>query len=337
MKAMEIQSTFGIENLKFAERDTADPKPGEVRLRLRAASLNYRDLLTVEGHYNPRQPLPLIPGSDGLGQVEAVGEGVTRVAVGDRVATTFAQNWISGEPDHSKLRSTLGGPLDGVFAERIVLSAEGVVHVPSGLTDEQAACLPCAGLTAWSALQAGRPLRAGDTVLILGTGGVSVFALQFAQAQGARAIVTSSSDDRLERVRKMGAWQTLNYREQPEWAKIVREMTDGNGVDRVIEVGGAETIAQSLSATRFGGIISLIGSLTGLTVPIDLARIFMKRIAIHGILVGHREGFEEMNRALCATSIKPVVDRVYGLEELPDALRAMKSGGHFGKICVRIA
>ena len=338
MRAVEVRGTFGLDNLALVERPDPAPGPGQVLLRMRAASLNYRDLLTVQGKYNPKQKLPLIPCSDGVGEVLEVGEGVTRVRPGDRVCPIFAQRWISGEPTRDKVRSTLGGPLDGTLAELMVLDQEGMVHVPAHLTDEEAAALPCAAVTAWNALMAGG-IKAGDTVLVQGTGGVSIFALQLGVILGARVIVTSSSDEKLARARELGAREGINYREIPDWgarAKQLAQSAGTDGVDLVVEVGGAGTLDQSLRAVRFGGSLSLIGNLAGTDAQVRLTMIFMQRIRVHGILVGDRESFEAMNRAIAAHGLRPVIDRVFPLEESRAAFDRMAAGGHFGKICVRI-
>ncbi|MCP3959351.1 MAG: NAD(P)-dependent alcohol dehydrogenase [bacterium] len=334
MKVFEIQGGFGFDYLSAAERPRPEPGHGEVLLRMKAASINFRDILMVRGHYNPRQPLPLIPLSDGVGEVVAVGEGVSRVEVGDRVATVFCQRWRSGVPDKAKLRSTLGGPLDGTLAEYMVLWEGGVVKVPEHLSDIEAATLPCAALTAWSALVTEGDIGAGDTVLVQGTGGVSLFALQFAQALGARVIVTSSSAAKLETAHKLGSWQEINYVDDPKWAKTVKEMTDGVGVDHVVEVGGAGTLQQSLSAVRIGGQISLIGVLAGSSIELNILPILMHRIRVQGILVGSREGFETMNRGIAQHEIRPVVDRVFPFEEAREAFVYMAGGRHMGKICI---
>jgi len=333
MRAVEIRG-WGLDNLIVSERP--DPKPGfgQVLLRMRAASLNFRDLLMVQGKYNPKQKLPLIPCSDGVGEVVEIGEGVTRVRVGDRVCPIFAQQWLAGEPTRDKARSTLGGPLDGTLAELMAVDQEGLVKVPDHLTDEEAASLPCAAVTAWNALMAAG-VKAGDTVLVQGTGGVSLFALQFAKALGARVIATSSSDQKLARVREMGAAEGINYRETPEWGTRAKELTGGVGVDLVVEVGGAGTLDQSLRAVRFGGAISLIGNLAGIDAQVRLTLIFMQHVRMLGIFVGHRESFEAMNRAISVHGLRPVVDRVFQLEESRAAFELMGAGGHFGKICVR--
>lgn len=337
MRVFEIQDSFGLDNLRLSERPDPAPGPGQVLLQMRGASLNYRDLLMVRGHYNPRQPLPLIPCSDGVGEVIAVGDGVERVAVGDRVTTIFSQTWIGGPPTAEKLSGTVGGPLDGTLAERMVLSAEGVVAVPEHLTDVEAASLPCAAVTAWSALVEQGSVLAGDTVVVQGTGGVSIFALQFAQLLGARVIVTSSSDAKLERARDLGAWKTINYTEDPAWGKTVRRMTDGVGADHVVEVGGAGTLEQSLRAVRVGGQVSVIGVLSGITSEINIIPILMQHVRLQGILVGSREGFERMNRAIAEHRLRPVVDRVLEFADAPDAFRHMASASHFGKIGITIS
>ncbi len=336
MRVVEIAGAFGLENLRLAERPEPSPGPGEVLLRMRAASLNFRDVLTVEGTYNRKQKLPLIPCSDGVGEVEAVGDGVSRVAVGDRVCPIFAQRWIAGEPTRERLRSTLGGPLDGTLAERLVLSEEGVVRVPEHLSDEEAATLPCAAVTAWNALVTAGGVTAGDVVLVQGTGGVSIFALQLARLLGARVIVTSSSDEKLARAKELGAEAGIHYRQVPEWGERAKELTGGVGVDHVIEVGGAGTLVQSLRAVRMGGRISLIGVLAGGKVDLPLALVFMQRIRLQGILVGHRESFEAMNRALAAHRLRPVIDRTFPMEDARAACEHMAAGRHFGKICLRM-
>ena len=334
MKVFEIRDGFGLDQLVASERPKPTPGHGEVLLEMQAASLNYRDLLMVKGHYNPRQPLPLIPCSDGVGEVAAVGEGVSRVATGDRVATLFCQKWRSGAPDKKKLRSTLGGPHDGTLAEYMVLSEHGVVKVPEHLSSVEAATLPCAALTAWSALVTQGEVGAGDTVLVQGTGGVSLFALQFARALGARVIVTSSSDAKLETVRKLGSWREINYVENPSWGKLVQEMTEGIGVNHIVEVGGAGTLQQSLQAIRVGGQISLIGVLSGTSTDLNILPILMQNVRIQGILVGSREGFEKMNRCITQHEIRPVVDRIFPFDESREAFVYLAGARHMGKICV---
>jgi NADPH:quinone reductase-like Zn-dependent oxidoreductase len=335
MKAIEIRGEFGLEHLSVVERPDPRPGPGEVLLAVRAVSLNYRDLLTVTGRYNPKQPLPLIPCSDGLAEVLETGAGVTRVAVGDRVIPIFAQRWISGRPTRERVRSTLGGPLDGTLVERMVLDQEGLVRAPESLGDEEAATLPCAAVTAWNALVTHGEITAGDTVLVQGTGGMSVFALQLAGALGARVVATSSRDERLERLRELGAWQTLNYRSEPDWGRRVKKMT-GGGVDLVLDVGCAATLQQSLAAVRFGGRICQIGNLGGNVAELDMVPLFMQQVRLQGVLVGDRESFEAMNRAVEAARLPPVIDRVFGFEDAREAFEHLASGAHFGKVCIRV-
>jgi len=336
MKVYEIQEGFGLEHLRGAERPDPVPGHGEVMVRMKAVSLNYRDVLTVTGLYNPKQPLPLVPCSDGVGEVVAVGGGVSRFKEGDRIATLFCQRWIGGAPTYERLRSTLGGPRDGTLAELMLLAEDGAVLVPEHLSDEEAATLPCAGLTAWSALAEYGNVGPGDTVLIQGTGGVAVFALQFTRLLGATAIVTSSSHDKLKRARQLGAWQGINYSEDPNWGKTARELTGGVGVDHVVDVGGGKTLEQSLRAVRIGGEISLVGVLSGAAADLNLLPIFMKNVRIQGIVVGSRDGFEAMNRAVAMHQMRPVVDRIFPFAEAREAFEFVMSGAHFGKVCITI-
>jgi len=337
MRVFEIQKSFsGIDAIRPAQRPEPRPGPRQALIRMRATSLNFRDLMIAKGIYNPNIPLPRIPLSDGVGEVVEVGPEVTRVKPGDRVAGIFMQGWIDGEPTPAKARTALGGEIDGVLAEYVVLHEEGLVHVPDHLTDEQAATLPCAAVTAWNALAVSGRVTPGDVVLTLGTGGVSLFALQFARLMGARVIITSSSDAKLLRAEGMGASDGVNYRKTPQWHERVLELTGGAGVDHVVELGGAGTLPQSLQAVRMGGQISLIGVLTGAGGfnPIPL---LMKHARIQGIFVGSRAMFESMNRAIALHRIVPVVDRVFAFDQIHDALRYLESGGHFGKIVLRIA
>ncbi|HWO00252.1 MAG TPA: NAD(P)-dependent alcohol dehydrogenase [Blastocatellia bacterium] len=335
MKAFEIQNKFGLESLTLVERPTPVATPFQAVVKVRAVSLNYRDLLTVEGKYNPRLALPLIPVSDGAGEVVEIGEGVTRVKVGDRVAANFAQKWFGGEPARAKLGASLGGPLDGMLAEYRALNEEGLVHIPAHLSDEEAATLPCAGVTAWNSLMKMGGLTAGETVLVQGTGGVSIFALQFAKLAGAQVIVTSSSDEKLARAKKLGADFGINYKTNPDWDKRAKELTGGLGVDHVIEVGGAGTFGKSLRAIKIGGHISLIGNLSGNSTEVNLVQILMQNVRIQGVLVGSRDCFEAMNRSITLHKLHPVVDRVFAFEEAPKAFEHMATGSHFGKICIK--
>ncbi|MFU8803451.1 MAG: zinc-dependent alcohol dehydrogenase family protein, partial [Bradymonadaceae bacterium] len=315
-------------------RDVPRPAKGELLIKMKAASLNFRDLLMVQGMYNPRQALPLIPCSDGVGEVVELGAGVERFEPGERVMPIFAQKWISGRPTKEKLKSTLGGPLDGTLAEYMVLDAEAVVSVPEYLSDVEAAALPCAAVTAWNALAVQGDVKPGDRVLVLGTGGVAIAAVQIAITLGAEVIVTSSSDQKLERARDLGAKHGINYRDVSEWGKAVRALTDDVGVDHVIEVGGAGTLNQSIRAVRIGGHISLIGVLAGGMQEINVIPVLMQNIRVQGVIVGDREMFEDMNRAFSAHEIRPVIDRVFAFEEAPAAFEYILDAAHFGKVCI---
>lgn len=332
MKAFVIEEGEGIDRLRPVDLPVPEPRRGEVVLRMRAASLNYRDLEIVRGTYHAGFALPMVPLSDGVGEVAAVGEGVTRVKPGDRVATTFWQGWIAGDFEGIERAVPLGGPGPGVLAEYVRLDAEGVVAVPEPLTDAEAATLPCAALTAWTSLVAEGGIKPGDTVLVQGTGGVAIFALQFAVAAGARAIVTSSSDEKLERARDLGAAGTVNYRTTPEWDAAVRDLTGGRGVDHVIEVGGPGTFARSLAAIRTGGQINVIGYLGGKSAEINPMQIMFRRARIRGIPVGSRDSFEAMNRAIAATGLRPVIDGSFPWTEAREALRHLEAAQHFGKV-----
>ncbi|MBL8679233.1 MAG: NAD(P)-dependent alcohol dehydrogenase [Myxococcales bacterium] len=337
MRVVTVEQSFGLENLGVKEREIPSPRAGEVLVRVGAASLNYRDLLMVRGLYNPKQKLPLIPCSDGAGVVSAVGEGVTRFRVGDRVMPTFAQGWLAGEPSREKLMATtLGGPLDGMLCEYRALHESGLVAVPEHLDLEQAATLPCAGLTAWRALFDHGGLLPGQWVLVQGTGGVSVFALQFAKQMGAKVIATTSSNDKAERLRAMGADLVINYRETPNWSKPARDATGGRGVDVIVEVGGAGTLEQSLRAIKMGGRVSLIGVLAGGSGEISLFPVLMQDVRVQGVIVGSREHFEQMCRAISASKMVPVVDKVFALEHTIEAMQHMAAGAHFGKVVIKV-
>jgi NADPH:quinone reductase-like Zn-dependent oxidoreductase len=335
MKAIVIQSAFGIDNLQIIDQPEPTPGPGQVLVKMTAWSLNYRDLLLVKGLYNPRLKLPFVPLSDGVGAVIGVGEGVARVKVGDRVAGCFMQRWVDGELNDACAKSALGGAIEGVAAEQVVLHEDGVVKVPAHLSDEEAASLPCAAVTAWNALVTHGKLKADNTVLIQGTGGVSIFALQIAKVLGARVIATSSSNAKLERVKELGASDGINYKETPNWEEKVKELTGGAGVDHVVEVGGAGTFNQSMRAVRVGGGVSLIGVLAGKG-DVNLTPVLMKGVCVQGIFVGSRAMFEAMNREIASEQLRPVIDRVFGFNEMQAALKHMESGAHFGKICLRV-
>jgi NADPH:quinone reductase-like Zn-dependent oxidoreductase len=336
MRAIEIRDAFGLDHLTLTERPDPSPGPGQVLVRVRAASLNYRDLLVTKGLYDPKLKMPRVPCSDGAGEVVAVGPGVSKLKPGDHVAGLFLQNWQGGEMTSEKARGALGGDLDGMLTERVVLPESGVIKTPEHLTFEEAATLPCAALTGWNALTGPDGVVAGETVLLQGTGGVSLFALQFARILGARVLITSSSDEKLARAKKLGADDGINYKSTPDWDKKARELTGGQGVDHVVEVGGAGTLNRSLKATRTGGGISLIGVLAGGAGQVDTILILMRSLKVRGIYVGSREMFEAMNRAVALHKLRPVVDRVFPLAEARAAFAYLESGAHFGKVVISL-
>jgi NADPH:quinone reductase-like Zn-dependent oxidoreductase len=336
MKLYKFPRANGIDTLEAHEAPRPVPGRGQILVRMRAASLNYRDLNVASGRA-ARGSLPenLIPLSDGAGEVVETGPDVTRVKAGDRVAGLFMQSWLGGEIEQWHVDSSRGGAIDGVLAEYVLFDQEGVVPLPDHLSFEEGATLPCAAVTAWNALYAGRPLKTGDSVLVLGTGGVSVFALQFARAAGARVIATSSSDEKLAKVRALGAHDGINYRTHPEWQDQVTALTHGRGVDHVVEVGGAGTLGRSIEAARLGGQVHLIGVLTGGEInPTPLLR---KNIILRGIYVGSRQMFEAMNAAITLHQIRPVIDRVFPFDQAREAYHYMKSQQHVGKVVIRIA
>lgn len=335
MRAWEIVSNDGIDALSLAERPAPEPGPGQILARMRASSINYRDLLTVEAPAARKLPFPRVPNSCGAGEVLAAGPGVTRFAPGDRIASCFFQRWNDGAITPDAMASALGGALDGVLAERTVLAEDGAVAIPAHMDWRQAATLPCAALTAWNALVEKGRVKAGETVLLLGTGGVSIFALQFAVMHGARAIAVSSSDAKRRRAEALGAWRTLNYRETPAWERAVLDLTDGAGVDHVVEVGGAGTFERSIEAARVGGHVALIGVLTGGAA--NPTAVMRKSLVVHGVYVGSRAMFEAMNRALAAARLEPVIDRTYAFEDARAAFHDMRAAGHFGKLVIDIA
>jgi NADPH:quinone reductase-like Zn-dependent oxidoreductase len=334
MKAYEIQS-FSLDGLQLVEREKPQPQKGEVLVRVRAASLNYRDWMMLNGWYNPKQPLPLIPLSDGAGEIEALGEGVQSWQIGDRVAGCFFQNWWAGEPVAENVRSSsLGGPLPGMLAEYVTLSQNGIVRLPDHLSFEEGATLPCAALTAWHALNLDGNL-AGKTVLLEGTGGVALFALQFAKMMGARVILTSKSDEKLERARKLGADETINYITHPDWEKKARAIVP-DGVDLVVELGGQSTLPKALAAVRMAGTIAVIGVLSGTKTDIEITRLLMNSIRLQGIFVGSRAMFADMNQAIALSKLRPVIDSVYPFDHAKEAFTKLASGTHFGKIVVTL-
>ena len=334
MKEYRID-TFGIDALSLVDVDPPALKAGEVLVRLRATSINYRDMMMVEGGYNPRMTLPRVPFSDGAGEVIEVGEGVTKWRPGDRVCPTFFQRWIDGPIDYAKSKTKLGGDLDGCLREFGIFHEDGLVRIPEHLSFEEAATLPCAAVTVWNALMISGGLMSGETVLLQGTGGVSIFALQFAKLVGARVLITSSSDEKLERARSLGADETLNYSKREDWDTWALGLTNKQGVDHVVEVGGAGTLQRSMRAARMGGHIAVIGVVAGKG-EYSHTPIFMKALRLIGVFVGSREMFEEMNRAIEESRMRPVIDRTFAFEEARDALKFMKEDSHFGKIVITI-
>lgn len=335
MRAYQLPAPNGIEALKQVQLETPKPRRGQILVKVHACSLNYRDLAIAIGSYRMGSKPDLIPLSDGAGEVIAVGEDVTRFKVGDRVASCFFQRWPGGEAGPQVQPSALGGGLDGMLAEYAVLEEGGAVAVTPHLSYEEAACLPCAAVTAWHALRVHGELSPGKSILIQGTGGVSIFALQIAKMHGAQALVISSSDAKLARAKDMGAAHLVNYKAKPEWDKEILALTDGRGVDQVVEVGGAGTLAKSLGAVRMGGKVSMIGVLSGVA-EINPMLIMGRRANVQGISVGSTQMFEALNAALCVDQVRPVIDRVFGFDEAPEAYRYLKSAAHFGKVVIKL-
>jgi NADPH:quinone reductase-like Zn-dependent oxidoreductase len=336
MQAYEVRDAAGIEGLDRVERPIPQAGPGEVLVRIRAATLNYRDLLTVKGGYGSRQKFPLIPLSDAAGAVEAVGSGVSRFKVGDRVLNSFFQNWSGGEASEEKFASAPGGLLDGVLSQYRVFPQHGILHSPPHLSDAEAAALPCAGLTAWSAVVKFGATRPGSIVLTQGTGGVSLFALQFAKLAGARVIATSSNEEKLEKLRKLGADETINYKSDPQWGKQARALTDGRGVDLVVEIGGAGTLNESIRATRIGGTLAMIGVLAGPANDLRLPLVVMQEMRLQGVTVGSLDDFKAMLTAIAQHRMRPVVEKTFPFVAARDAFRYMAEGRHFGKVAITL-
>jgi NADPH:quinone reductase-like Zn-dependent oxidoreductase len=333
MRAWRL-SSFGLSSLSLTAQPERPLTAREVRVRVRAVSLNYRDLMMVRGSYDPKQVLPLTPCSDAAGEVIEVGPDVRRWRVGDRVLSAFSQHWASGAPSREKLRATLGGPLEGVLAEQAILEEEGLWACPPHLSFDEGATLPSAALTAWHALVDHGRLTAGQRVLVQGTGGVSIFALQIARLLGAEVLATSRSAAKRARLVSMGASHVIDYATDLEWGKTVRKLTGGVGVEHVVEVGGAGTMTQSLRAIAMGGTVHVIGVLTGAMEPLDLRPILMQEVKLSGVVVGPRESAEAMGRAFALTKVKPVIDRVFAFEDAPRAFEHLESGAHFGKVVI---
>jgi len=335
MKAF-ILHKFGIENLVMEDSKEPEPGAGEVIVEMKAASLNFRDLMVIKGSYNPSLALPAIPVSDGAGVVYRVGEGVKKFKQGDKVMSHFISAWIDGQFRGEMVGSTLGLPGPGMLAEKVVLPEYALLHIPENYDFLQASTLPIAALTAWSALVTEGNIKAGNTILTLGTGGVSIFALQFAKAMGARVIITSKSNEKLEKAKELGADYTINYSENSKWHKEVLKLTDGVGADITVENGGARTLEKSMAATKCNGIIAMLGALTGLKSELLIAPVLMKRLRISGILVDSRVNFEAMVKAIESTGIKPVICKTFRFEDTIEALKYIESGSHFGKIAIEI-
>jgi NADPH:quinone reductase-like Zn-dependent oxidoreductase len=334
MKVIEIGDKFGVESLKLVDRPDPVPGPGQIVLKMKAFSINYRDLLVVNGVGRWKPPLGRVPLSDGVGIVSAVGKDVSRVKIGDRVAPIFYPKWLEGGVAGEKMGQPLGGAAaDGVLAEFTLFDAASVAHIPTHLTDEEAATLPCAGVTAWNALLCFGDITPGDPLVVLGTGGVSVFALQFAKLRGARVIVTSSSDQKLARAKELGADAGINYRAKPDWPNAIAQLTGGTGAAYLVDTVGE--LKKAIAAVRLGGAVALVGLLNGMTAEIDLVMFMGKSSRVEAVDVGSREMFEAMNKAIAFHLIRPVVDRVFAFSELREALNYLKEARHFGKVCLQ--
>ena len=336
MRAIEIHEPYGCDALRLVEHtEPGPPGAGQVLIRVRAVALNYRDLLVTKGFDRWRPPSGRVPASDAVGIVAAVGPGVRRVEIGRRVVLTFLPHWIDGPLTASKLAGALGGATtDGVLREQLLVDAESVVLVPDYLSDVEAATLPCAAVTAWHAVSRAGTLHRERTLLVQGTGGVSLFALQFAKAAGAAVIATSKSDEKLQLATKLGATHGINYLRHPDWDHAVLDLTDGIGVDHVVDIGGADTINRSIRAVRHEGIVSIIGLVGGLNAQIDIGPIFLKNIRIDGVETGSRAMLESMMAFMGQHRIRPVIDKVFALEDAPAAFRHLDAGVHVGKVCI---
>jgi NADPH:quinone reductase-like Zn-dependent oxidoreductase len=334
MRAYQLAQATGIDALLKVDLPVPKPGPRQILVKVAACSLNFRDLAIVLGTYRMPTKPNLVPLSDGAGEVVEIGSEVTRIKVGDRVAGCFFQRWIAGPPNADTHTSALGGSIDGMLREYAVLEEDGAVELPTHLSFEEGATLPCAAVTAWHALVEHAHIVAGQTVLVQGTGGVSIFALQLARIMGAQVIVTSSNDHKLDRAKQLGAAHGVNYRANPEWGKAVIELSDG-GVDHVVEVGGPGTLARSLRAIRIGGKITLIGVLSG-AADINPMLIFSRRANVQGISVGSTQMFQAMNQAIAVNKLKPIIDKVFSFDDTPAAYRYLQSAQHFGKIVIRM-
>ncbi|NRA33822.1 MAG: NAD(P)-dependent alcohol dehydrogenase [Polyangiaceae bacterium] len=333
MRVFEI-TAFGLDNLKVADHPIPELKPGQIRVRIHAASLNFRDVAMCKGHYNRKQALPLIPLADGAGVVDKVGRGVSRFREGDRVAGCFAPDWIDGPPEHKLIRNTLGGPLSGMLADYVILPEQGAVMLPSHLSYREGATLPCAAVTAWNTLTKYRQLKAGDTLLLQGTGGVSIFALQFAKAMGATVIITSSSDEKLKEAASLGADHLINYKTCPDWDQKARKITNKAGVDHIIDVGGGNTFEKSVNCAKVGGFIAVLGAMGGSETPMNLLRVVMNNLTVQGFVVGSRADFEALNEFLGTHQLHPVISDTFRFGDAREAFELMERGEHLGKIVI---
>ena len=337
MRVVCLRGGFGLEKLVLEERPDPVPGPGEVLLRMRAASLNFRDVSIARGTYDPRLALPLVLGTDGVGEIAVRGVGATRFELGERVCPLFARGWYDGPPTRTTTRSTLGGPLDGTFAELLVTREDDLVRAPPGLTDDEAATLGCAGVTAYRTLFEIAKVEGGTRVLVIGTGGVATFALALGHAVGAQLIVVSRSAEKLRHAQSLGAAHAVNATEQPEWGVAVRELAGGEGVELVVELGGAATLGQSLRAVRAGGTLALIGHTPDGSHTPSLVPVVMREIRLQGVLVGPRSSFEAFTSFLARTRVRPAIDRVFALAEFRSAFETLARGDAFGKTCLRFA
>lgn len=335
-QALRLSGDFSINALMFDTIDVPEPGPGEVLVRVRAVSLNYRDLMLVQGRYDPSVQKPRILCSDGAGEVVALGEDVTTFEVGDRVVAPFFLDWPDGPATPAAPPSALGGAVDGMLTTYRLLPAHALLTIPEGLSFQEAATFPCAAVTAWNALVNTANIGKADTVLLLGTGGVSIFGLQIAKLRGARTIITSSSDEKLRQARIMGADHTINYHAHPEWDREVRELTGKSGATHVLEVGGAGTLPLSLRSAAIGAQVSLIGVLSGVEQPLNVLHILMKSLRVQGIYVGSRAMLAECLAAFVSAGSRPVIDRSFPLHEAAEAFRYLQSGRHLGKIVVTL-
>jgi NADPH:quinone reductase-like Zn-dependent oxidoreductase len=334
MLAWELNS-FGLENLELRDLSKNSLLDHEVRVKIHAASLNYRDLMVIKGFYNPKLKMPVIPLSDGAGEVVEVGKKVSMFSIGDRVCATFSQNWAFGPPTDLTYQNTLGSPLNGMLAEYGVFHEQGLVKFPEYLDYIEASTLPCAAVTAFHALFLEANAKPNDTVLLLGTGGVSLFALQLAKTLDLKTIIISSCNNKLKKAQSLGADHVINYINKPEWSREVLNIKN-QGVDVVIEVGGAKTLPQSIASVKKAGVVCVIGVLTGVLEPLDLRPVLMNNIRIQGVFTGSKEVFLALNRVLTHSRIKPVIDKVFDFKDATNALAYLESGQHFGKVCIKM-